>query len=142
MPDVSAEESAERSSGRTDRDVRDAHAGSVSMAISREMVGLMKEYIGRGPTRARTYMSGNVVVCLMQDTMTKAEHSLARSGKLEAVRHTRRLFQEALREEATALIERLTGRKVVSFMSDHDIERDFASELFVLEDAAGEIGGP
>jgi uncharacterized protein YbcI len=141
MPDLPAEDSPDVP-GRADPEIRGAHAGAVSMAISREMVGLLKEYIGRGPTHARTYMSGNVVICLMQDTMTKAEHSLTRSGKLDAVRNTRRLFHEALREEASALIERLTGRKVVSFMSDHDIERDFASEVFVLEDVVGEEAGP
>jgi uncharacterized protein YbcI len=132
-----AEQSPEQISGRADSTVHGVHAGSIGMEISREMVGLMKEYIGRGPTHARTYVSGNVIVCLMQDTMTKAEHSLARSGKLEAVRHTRRLFQEALRDEAIALVEHHTCRKVVSCMSDHDIERDFASELFVLEEDAG-----
>jgi uncharacterized protein YbcI len=91
----------------------DGHAGRVGMAISREMVVLMKDYIGRGPTRARTYIRGDIILCLMQDTMTKAERSLARDGKLNAVRDTRRLFQEALRENAIKLIERLTRRKVI-----------------------------
>jgi uncharacterized protein YbcI len=110
------------------------------MEISREMVALVKDYLGRGPTRARTYIRDNLVVCLMQDTMTRAEHSLAREQRQDAVRQVRRLFQDTLRGEATAIVERITGRKVISFLSDHDIDPDFAAEVFVLEpvDDAGE----
>ena len=108
-------------------------SGQVTMEISREMVALMKDYLGRGPTRARTYIRDNLVVCVMQDTMTRAEKSLAREERQEAVRQVRRLFQDTLREDATAIVERVTGRRVVSFMSDHDIDPDFAAEIFVLE---------
>ena len=103
------------------------------MDISREMVSLMKDYLGRGPTNARTYIRDNLIVVIMRDTMTKAESTLASRGEQDAVRTTRRLFQETMREDASAVIERLTGRKVVSFMSDHDIGKDVAAEIFVLE---------
>jgi uncharacterized protein YbcI len=108
------------------------------MEISRDMVALMKDYLGRGPTRARTYIRDNLVVCVMQDTMTRAEKSLASKQRQEAVREVRRLFQETLREDATAIVERVTGRRVVSFMSDHDISKDVSAEIFVLEPGLGE----
>jgi uncharacterized protein YbcI len=103
------------------------------MEISREMVALIKDYLGRGPTKARTYVRDNVVVCVMQDTLTRAERSLARESRQDAVRNIRRLFQDTMRGEATAIVERQTGRKVISFLSDHDIDPDFAAEVFVLE---------
>jgi uncharacterized protein YbcI len=106
---------------------------SLGMDISREMVSLMKDYLGRGPTNARTYIRDNLIVVIMRDTMTKAESTLADRGEQDAVRTTRRLFQETMREDASAVVERLTGRKVVSFMSDHDIGKDVAAEIFVLD---------
>jgi uncharacterized protein YbcI len=107
--------------------------GELSMAISREMVGLMKDYLGRGPTRARTYVRDNVIVVVLQDTMTKAERKLVQDGKPDAVRDVRRVFQETLRHETSEAVERLTGRKVISFLSDHDVQTDMAAEIFLLE---------
>jgi uncharacterized protein YbcI len=107
--------------------------GELSMAISREMVILMKDYLGRGPTRARTYVRDNVIAVVLQDTMTKAEHKLVEDGKVDAVRDVRRVFQETLRHETSEAIERLTGRKVISFLSDHDVRTDIAAEVFLLD---------
>jgi uncharacterized protein YbcI len=112
------------------------------MEISREMVSLMKEYLGRGPTRARTYVRDNLVVCVMQDTMTKAERSLVAGSNQHQVREIRRLFQDSLRDDAIAIVERIMGRKVLSFMGDHDIESDITAELFVLEPGLGEGVAP
>ena len=42
-------------------------------------------------------------------------------------------FQAAMREDAIASIEELTGRKVMAFMSANHIAPDLAAELFVLE---------
>ncbi len=75
----------------------EAGDGNVTMAISREMVALMKDYFGRGPTKARTYMRDNLIVVIMEDTMTKAELTLVRSGNIREVRDLRRLFQETIR---------------------------------------------
>jgi uncharacterized protein YbcI len=38
-----------------------------------------------------------------------------------------------MREDAIAAIERLTERRVISFMSDHDVSTDTSVELFLLD---------
>lgn len=114
--------------------------GELSMAISREMVALMKDYFGRGPAKARTYIRDNLIVVIMEDTMTKAEITLVDSGNIREVRDLRRLFQETLRDGAVELVERLSGRTVAAFMSDHDTEKDVAAEIFVM--ATGSEGVP
>jgi uncharacterized protein YbcI len=53
--------------------------GSLSAAISRLIVRLFAEYTGRGPTKARTTIRDNVVVCIAEDNMTKAERRHDRS---------------------------------------------------------------
>ena len=110
---------------------------SLSSEISNMMVSILAEYTGRGPTKARTTLDKDLVVILMRDTLTKGERTLVDAGKSEEVLQVRRLFQSAMRRDATEGIERLTGRRVVGFMSDNHIEPDLAVETFVLESEPG-----
>jgi uncharacterized protein YbcI len=107
-------------------------AGSLNRELSRAMVALYKEYVGRGPTHARAYVHDDLVVIILQDTMIQAEKTLAGEGEEDLVRGVRRVFQGKFREDANSIIERLTGRKVLAFLSDHAIEEDVAAEVFVL----------
>jgi uncharacterized protein YbcI len=53
-------------------ETQDRTPGSLAAAVSRHVVRLFAEYTGRGPTRARTTIRENVVLCVTQDGMTKA----------------------------------------------------------------------
>ncbi|OLE36793.1 MAG: hypothetical protein AUG48_06190 [Actinobacteria bacterium 13_1_20CM_3_68_9] len=112
---------------------RESQGGDLRREISRALVELMKETTGRGPGRARTYINENVIVTLLRDTMTKAERTLLDEDKDEAVRDLRRLFQGVLREQAIETVQRITGRKVLAFLSDHALDPDYAIETFILE---------
>ena|SRR5215212_3286190 len=109
-----------------------ASTGSLNREISRAMVALYKEYVGRGPTHARAYVHDDLVVVILQDTMIRAEKTLAGEGEEDLVRGVRRVFQGKFREDANSIVERLMGRKVLAFLSDHAIEEDVAAEVFVL----------
>ena len=65
--------------------------------------------------------------------MITAEQTLAEEGEEDLVRGVRRVLQGKFREDASEIVEQLTGRKVKAFLSDHDIEADVAIEAFVLE---------
>lgn len=105
---------------------------SISREVSRAIVGLFKEHVGRGPTVAKTYIHDDLVVCVLNDTMTKAEQTLTREGRAEEVRALRRSFQALFRDEASREIERIMGRPVTAFLSDHAVDPDWAIEAFVL----------
>ena len=107
--------------------------GSLSAAISNLIVRLFAEYTGRGPTKARTSIRDNVIVCIAEDNMTKAERRLTQEGEGELVVTVRRKFQSTMRDDLVGGVELLTGRKVVSFLSDHDAGADTAAEVFVLD---------
>ena len=55
--------------------------GSHGLAISNLVVRLLSEYTGRGPTKARTHFSENLITVVLQDLLTKGERSLIRDGK-------------------------------------------------------------
>lgn len=104
--------------------------------ISRGMVALYKEYTGRGPSYARSYVHEDLVVVVLSDTMTPAELTLRDEDRAELVRDQRRVFQDVFRERAIAIAEGVTGRTVLAFLSDHAVDTDHAIEVFVLEPAA------
>jgi uncharacterized protein YbcI len=113
------------------------HNGSPSAEISRSAVQLLREYTGRGPTRARTTINTDSVMIVLGDILTKGERKLAESGKAERVLDVRHDFQMVMREELVAMVE----RKVIAFMSDNHLDPDLAVEVFILEPATSEPVG-
>ena len=114
----------------------DGHGrGPVSAAISRAVVRLFSDHTGRGPTKARTTIDGELVVVLLHDSMTHAEKTLVQAGKHAEVLQIRRTFQETMRPSLVEAVEGLTERTVVTFMSANDIEPDAAAEIFVMDRA-------
>jgi uncharacterized protein YbcI len=123
--------------------VNDSHDGGtptlapddqrLSMAISNEMVAIYKKQFGRGPTRTRTHWAGpDIVIVTLEHTLTQAERKLLALGEAGRLRDLRMLFQYAATESFCEPIERLTGRKVRSFVSGVDVHSDLATEMFVL----------
>jgi uncharacterized protein YbcI len=104
------------------------------------MVRLIHDYTGRGPTQARTYIQTNLVVCVLADTLTKGERTLAARGAEKSVIDTRRTYQQLMRADAIAMVEELVGRAVVAFFSDHTLDPDMAIEAFALAPADGAGG--
>jgi uncharacterized protein YbcI len=107
---------------------------SVLAEISNVMVGLYKEQFGRGPTKARaTWCTPDAVVVFLEDTLAPVERSMLRMGEHQRLRETRVMFQYATLREFCEPVERLTGRKVRSFVSGMDAEVDgLSTETFVL----------
>lgn len=109
--------------------------GELNAAITRALVGIQNEYVGRGPRTASTFYHDNVIVTLMHDVLNRAERELSKSSRMDAVTGIRHLYQETMQADFTEAIERLTGRKVVAFISGNHADPDIASELFVLDAA-------
>jgi len=116
--------------------------GDVQGAISNAVVGLMHDYTGRGPTRARTTIVDDLVVVVLRDALLKAEQTLVDGGQSQMVLELRRAFQGAMKDDLTATIASLTGRKVIAFMSANHVDPDMAVEIFMLEPPSRDGHGP
>ena len=116
--------------------------GELLADISREMVRLYKECYGRGPTKARTVIQDDIVACVLEGGFQRGEQTLRDAGRVDAVVMARTAFQEALRHKFAESIERLTGRRVRSFMSGVDVDSEMCSEVFALEPADPDLGDP
>jgi uncharacterized protein YbcI len=110
-----------------------ASRGTLHMAISNAVVRLLREYTGRGPTTSRTTIRDNVVLVMLEQTLTKGEESLVKKGRADKVIEIRHEFQEAMREESMAKIGELTGRKVTAMLSANHVDPDIGAEIFVLD---------
>jgi uncharacterized protein YbcI len=106
--------------------------GQLSLDISNAVVRLVSEYTGRGPTKARTYITDDLITVVLQDTLTKGERSLLRDGEVDLVLATRKAFQNTMSAELTAAIERFSARQVIAFLSANHVDPDIAVETFIL----------
>jgi uncharacterized protein YbcI len=103
--------------------------------ITNGIVGLFREYYGRGPTRAKSYMlEDRYVVTILRDTLTTVERTLAEQGHISMVREVRLTFQEAMAGSFKGVVEQALGRKVVSYHSQILVEPDVGFEFFLLDD--------
>jgi uncharacterized protein YbcI len=118
--------------------------GEVRTAISDGMVALLKEFYGTGPTRAKSYVVDDLVVCLLRGGFTRAEQTLLEGGRGSSVIAQRIEFQQVMRERFVAVVERATGRRVIGFMAGSQQDPDMFCEVFVLapSDLLGHEGVP
>ena len=108
-------------------------AATLHAAISHAVVGLLREYTGRGPMASRTSIRDNVVLVMLEQTLTKGEQSLVKQGRADKVIEIRHEFQEAMREESIARVAELTGRQVTAMLSANHVNPDIGAEIFVLD---------
>jgi uncharacterized protein YbcI len=115
--------------------------GETRARISREIVRLQAEYYGKGPTKAKTYITEDLVVVVLEESFTRAEKTLAQRGDGDAVQHIRRRFQQQMADNFTSVVEQATGRRVRVFLSDTHIEQDVSVETFLLADERTDMAG-
>jgi uncharacterized protein YbcI len=106
--------------------------GDVLTAISDGLVGLLKEFYGHGPTRAKAYYQDDLVVCVLRGGFSRVEQTLLDGGRGAAVIQQRMEFQEVMRDRFTNVIENATGRPVIGFMSGNQQHPDLMCEVFIL----------
>jgi uncharacterized protein YbcI len=110
--------------------------GELNAAITREVVRIHTAAIGRGPKKSYSFHNGDTLVTILLEVLTRAEQNLVAYNEGEAVLAMRQLSQRAMAEEMKAAVSRLTGRRVLAFMSDNHLDPDMAVQVFILEPAS------
>jgi uncharacterized protein YbcI len=113
--------------------------GEELAAVTNGIVGLFREYYGRGPTKAKSYLLDDAyVVCVLHQTMTTVEQTLVKTGQGRLVREVRLTFQEALADSFRGVVEEATGRRVATYHSQLTLDPDIGIEFFLLEPRAAD----
>jgi uncharacterized protein YbcI len=113
---------------------------TIRSEISNAMVGLKKEFYGKGPTKAKTYLNDNYVFCVMEGGLTRNEETLIDRGHEDLVRTYRLRFQEAMEAPTVEAVERITNRAVVGYHSQIVFNPERAFEIFVLDRPVEDTG--
>ena len=116
--------------------------GKLASSISNAVVGIHRQYFGRGASRTRTVMGADYVITFLEDIYTPVERTLIEAGRFHAVQETRLAFQDTMRDRFVAEVEQLVGRKVVGFLSQVHVDPDLAVETFILEPADSDSAAP
>jgi uncharacterized protein YbcI len=111
----------------------EAPGGSLRAALANAMVGLKKQYYGKGPTSAKAWILDDYVFVALEGGLTRNEETLLADGKEDLVRSYRLSFQETVGETTMAAVAELTGRKVLTYHSQIVFHPTRAFEIFVLE---------
>ncbi len=104
-------------------------------ALANEIVRIVAEATGRGATRSRVFSDGDAIVCVLENGATKAERTLVEGGRADLAREHRFVLQELMETRLTECVERLTGRRVRTFVSGGSRLGEASVELFLLDSA-------
>ena len=102
-------------------------------AVTDAMVELHERYHHRAPVTAKTLLLGNdLIACLLGGVYTDVEKTMIELQRTTIVQETRSAFQNAMQHKFIAVIEGLSGRDVLAFVSNHHVGPDMEIELFML----------
>jgi len=97
--------------------------GEIEAAICEGMSRVQQEYMGRGPKDIRAHLIGDLLVIRLQGVLTAPEQDLVKSLPAEKgrglLKHVRTHLIETARPRMEAMIQEVTGVKVLSL--HHDI---------------------
>jgi uncharacterized protein YbcI len=106
---------------------------SVSLEISNAIVRIHKQFFGKGPTKARSHLTHDLLTVVLEGGFTRAEQSLHEGGHDAEVANSRAAMQAIVETEFRTAVEEIVGRKVRCFMSANNPTEGMSAEIFVLE---------
>lgn len=96
--------------------------GKIEAEISDAIIKFEKEYMGRGPLETKTYLINDMILVRLKGVLTQAEHQLSSPGEMSSGRELIKKIRIALLEKGRplleAVIESITGKKVISLHTD------------------------
>jgi uncharacterized protein YbcI len=112
----------------------DALAGDGFLAaVTAAMVGFHQRYHNREPVTAKTLMLGDdLIACVLGGVYTDVEKTMIEIQRTTLVQETRNAFQNAMQDKFIDAVQRLSGRRVLAFISNHHVGPDIEIELFFL----------
>ena len=103
-------------------------------AVTEAMVSFHQRYYNRAPVTAKSLLLGDeVLVCVLGGVYTDVEKTMIELQRAAVVQETRSAFQIAMQHKLIAAVERLSGRGVLTFISNQHVGPDMEIELFMLE---------
>ena len=108
--------------------------GEIEAAICKGIGHFEQDFMGRGPKSIHAHLIGDLLVVRLQGVLTAAEQHLAKSlspdkGR-DLIKQVRSHLTETARPVMEAMVEGVTGVKVLSL--HHDISTETGEELVIF----------
>lgn len=114
-----------------------ATRGELEARITEELIRFEREYMGRGPSEARTYLMDDLVLVRLKGVITRAEHHLAQadaSGRgRDLIKQTRTELLEKARPQLNAMVESILGVSLRSLHTDISVRTGERVIILVLD---------
>jgi uncharacterized protein YbcI len=102
-------------------------------AVTEATVALHQRYHHRKPVSAKTLLlGGDLLACVLGGVYTDVEKTMIEIQRTTVVQETRSALQTTMQHKFIAVVERLSGRDVLAFISNHHVGPDIEIELFML----------
>jgi len=102
-------------------------------AVTEAMVGFHQRYYHREPVSANTMLLGDdLLACVLGGVYTDVEKTMIEIQRSTLVQETRNAFQTAMQDKFINTVQKLSGRRVLAFVSNHHVGPDIEIELFLL----------
>lgn len=106
-------------------------------AVTDSMVVLHERYHHRAPVTAKSQMLGDdLLACVLGGVYTDVEKTMIELQRSTVVQETRSAFQNTMQRTFISEVERLSGRDVLAFISNHHVGPDIEVELFMFREPA------
>ena len=104
--------------------------------LTRSLSSVWNRYTGTRPS-ARAEVAGDRVTCVVEDAVADFEAGVAAEA-LTPANPDRPLTGRTYERDAIATVTRITGRRVLAFVSKHNAKTDIATEVFILDTPRGD----
>ena len=116
------------------------------VGITDAMIAFHERYHHRKPGTAKTLLLGDdLLVSILGGVYTDVEKTMIELQRTIIVQETRSAFQLAMQHKFVSVVERLSGRSVLAFISNQHVGPDIEIEIFMLwprvQGALGEDAG-
>lgn len=108
--------------------------GQIESKISETLIKFEREYMGRGPSEAKTYLIKDMVFIRLKGVLTPAEEHLAKSSEgAELIKKTRMQLIEGARGLLENMISGIVGCQILSLHTDISTKTGERVIVFTLD---------
>ncbi|MFB6232381.1 MAG: DUF2294 domain-containing protein [Salinibacter sp.] len=113
----------------------DKTKGQVEAAVTEAITQFERDYLGRGPKEAKSFIVENLVVVKLQGILGPAERQLSHEdGGVELIKKMRRRVIESCSGDLSKLVAEKTGIEVVSMHADISARTGERVFVFTLDE--------
>lgn len=117
--------------------------GQIEAEISEAVIRFEKEFMGRGPLEARTFLIDDLALTRLRGVLTPAEYHLVDADEpatgRELIKRMRSTLLENGRPMLESAIEAIVHKKIISLHTDVSTKTGERIIVFVLDSAMADI---